>query len=280
MSARITPASGEALAALTTVPAVVFDGVSVTLNGIPILQQVRAQIPAGSCTAVVGPNGAGKTTLLMALLERIPFTGDIRFPHAPDQPSRRPRIGYVPQRLAIDRGLPLTALEFLVIDRQRTPLWFGCRARHREPARHLLEAVGAAALAQRTLGNLSGGELQRVLLALALQRQPELLILDEPAAGVDLRGEKMLCELLDHLRARHGFTQLMVTHDLATVGAHAEHVICLNRRVTGEGTPQDVLNSQVLTATFGIHMGTLGPGNSGFTAAPCPHCTESRHADP
>ncbi len=250
--------------------ALFFEDVSVALNGISILDKVRALVPGGQSTAIVGPNGAGKTTLLLALLGRIPYKGFIRFYRSDGVPvDCRPRVGYVPQRLAIDRGMPLTVQEFLVIGCQRLPVWLGCRARHRERAYSMLQTVDAAHLAQHTIGNLSGGELQRILLALALQRNPELLVLDEPSAGVDVRGEKMVCELLDQLRARYGFTQLMVTHDLATVGAHAEHVICLNHRVTGEGTPRHALTTKVLTETYGIHMGTLDP--CGLSLNPCLH---------
>lgn len=250
--------------------AIYFDGVSVTLNGIAILDRVRALVPIGQSTAIVGPNGAGKTTLLLALLGWIPYEGSIRFCRSDGEPvSRAMRIGYVPQRLTIDRGMPLTVEEFLVIGRQRLPVWFGCRARHRARAHAMLESVAAAHLKHHTLGDLSGGELQRILLALALLRDPDLLVLDEPSSGVDVRGERMLCELLDQLRARHGFTQLMVTHDLATVGAHAEHVICLNHRVTGEGTPRQALTSRVLTETYGIHMGILD--SCGLSLNPCLH---------
>jgi zinc transport system ATP-binding protein len=123
----------------------------------------------------------------------------------------------------------------------------------------MLRAVGVENLANRHLGTLSGGEQQRVLLALALQEHPELLILDEPASGVDFHGEQILCALLDRLRIEHGFTQLMVSHDLALVTAHADHVICLNRKVVGEGSPQQVLTPGVLEATFGIHLGLPDP---------------------
>lgn len=102
---------------------------------------------------------------------------------------------------------------------------------------------------------MSGGELQRVLLALAIQQDPELLVLDEPSSGVDVGGEQLLCELLERLRAEIGFTQIMVTHDLSLVTAHATHVICLNRRVLGQGPIRHTLTSAVLAATFGIHLG-------------------------
>lgn len=235
--------------------AVRFRDVSVTLGGQTILDRVTATVPCGSSAAIVGPNGAGKTTLLLALLGRIPYRGSISLANGPD--GRPPRIGYVPQRLALDRGLPMTVMEFMVMGLQRMPLWFGCRSRYRAAALNLLSPVKADALADRKVGALSGGELQRVLLALALGEKPDLLVLDEPAAGVDFEGEHIFCELLDGLRGRSGFTQLMVSHDLATVMHHATHVICLNRKVAAEGPPSEALTSGTLAAIFGLHMGLV-----------------------
>ena len=249
--------------------AVAFEEVRVTLGGVRILDGVTATVPAGGCTAIVGPNGSGKTTLLLALLGQIPCTGRIRLASRPD--GTPPRIGYVPQRLAFDRGLPMTVLEFMVMGRQRLPLWFGGRRGHQERARALLATVRAEGIADRQLGALSGGEMQRVLLALALQQEPDLLILDEPAAGVDFQGEQIFCELLDSLQGRHAFTQLIVSHDLATVTHHSTYVICLNRKVVAAGPPRQVLTTETLTATFGLHMGLVasrampeaGPGCTG-----------------
>ncbi len=235
--------------------AVSFRDVTVVLGNQTVLDRVTATVPRGSCSAIVGPNGAGKTTLLLALLGRIPYRGEIRL--APGTDGARPRIGYVPQRLALDRGLPMTVLEFLTMGRQRLPLWFGCRRRYRETAMELLRPVKADALANRKLGALSGGELQRVLLALALGEQPDLLALDEPTAGVDFDGEHIFCELLESLRKRYGFTQLMVSHDLATVMHHATHVICLNRKVAAEGAPASAITNETLSAIFGLHKGLV-----------------------
>jgi len=235
--------------------AVVFENVSVELGGVIILDKVTAMVPRGSCTAIVGPNGAGKTTLLLALLGQIPCRGYIAVGHHPD--GGRPRIGYVPQRLSFDRAMPLTVMEFLCMGLQRMPLCFGTQKKHKQHAGGLLAAVSAEHLHSRALGAISGGELQRILLALALQQKPDLLILDEPAAGVDFQGEHLFCELLERLRSKHGFSQLMVTHDLATVIHHASHVICLNRRVAAQGPPEEVLTQRNLTAVFGLHMGLV-----------------------
>jgi zinc transport system ATP-binding protein len=218
---------------------------------VSILEDVTAQVPVGSATAIIGPNGAGKTTLLKALLGEIPFSGRILF--GPD--PAKPRIGYVPQRLEYDRGLPLTVTEFMAMGMQRLPLWFGVKQVWKEQASALLEKVKAGHLTQRPAGSLSAGELQRVLLALALQRQPEILVLDELDAGVDIQAEHLMCELLESLRQEQGLTQVMVSHDLPVVTAHATHVICLNRRVLGEGPPKEILVPRLLEATFGVHKG-------------------------
>jgi len=259
--------------------AVNFAGVSVTLGGVLILDQVNAAVPQGSCTAIVGPNGSGKTTLLLALLGQLPFSGVIRIGNGGSN-TARPRIGYVPQRLPFDRAIPMTVMEFMVMGQQRTPLWFTKKRRHTERAQELLVTVHVEGAAHRQLGALSGGEMQRVLLALALQQDPDLLILDEPAAGVDFHGEQIFCELLDTLRSRHGFTQLIVSHDLATVTHHSTHVICLNHTVIAAGPPRQVLTNETLTATFGLHMGLVashampeaGPACTASCCAP-----EARH---
>lgn len=148
--------------------AIRFDRVTVARGGVSILDGVSASVPRGGSTAVVGPNGAGKTTLLLALLGEVAHGGEIRV--APAAGGGAPRIGYVPQRLQFDRGLALTVMDFLVMGRQRRPLWLGTGAGPRAAALELLASVRAEPLAGRRLGALSGGELQRVLLALACSR--------------------------------------------------------------------------------------------------------------
>ncbi|HBF34005.1 TPA: ABC transporter [Candidatus Sumerlaeota bacterium] len=260
-------------------PAVIFENLSVQIGGVPILDSINATVPRGSSTAIIGPNGAGKTTLLSAMLGQTSFSGHVVLLPMPD--GRAPRIGYVPQRLQFDRAQPLTVLEFLTMDQQTLPLWFGTKKKMRDEALALLATVEAEHLEQRRLGALSGGEFQRVLLALALGRQPDILVLDEPVTGVDVVAERLLCDLLESLRAQNGFTQVMVTHDLSVVTAHATHVICLNRTVRGEGVPTDVLSPTVLEATFGVHRGLPDvhglPVASGGHAPGC-HCkTEEKN---
>ncbi|MBN2711787.1 MAG: metal ABC transporter ATP-binding protein [Planctomycetes bacterium] len=260
----------------TEATAVKFDNVTVRMGGNTILDGVSARIPAGSSTAIVGPNGAGKTTMLLSLLGQVPFEGSIEIENTPE--GKKPCIGYVPQRLSFDRGMPVTVLEFMVMGWQRMPLWFGIRKSHREKALAHLRSVKIEGVAERKLGALSGGEMQRVLLALALGQEPDLLVLDEPAAGVDFQGEYIFCELLEDLRRKNGFTQLMVSHDLATVTHHATHVICLNRKVAAEGKPREVLTHDTLAAIFGLHMGLVDsrvlPKCDGSCKA---HCCNGEH---
>jgi ABC-type Mn/Zn transport systems, ATPase component len=258
--------------------AVSITDLTVSRGGVCALEAVNARVPRGQCTAVVGPNGAGKTTFILALLGELRHAGTIRI-SGPADPGPA-RIGYVPQQLHFDRGMPLTVTEFLALGLQRRPLWLGIAPSVRDRAAELLEAVQAGALSGRKLGVLSGGETQRVLLALALAQDPDLLVLDEPAAGVDPHGESLFCELLESLRARHGFTQLMVSHDLGMVSHHADHVICLNKTVIAEGAPRDVLTAPILMRLFGLHMGLLGrkgmPDGDIFCSQPC--CEEHEHA--
>lgn len=242
---------------MESINAVTFRDVSVTRSGLSILDRVNATVPQGSCTVIVGPNGAGKTTLILALIDEMRHSGSIDIRKG--RSGKPLRLGYVPQRISIDRGMPLTVMEFLVMGIQKRPLWLGIRPSLREHSIELLSMVKAEHLASRRLGNLSGGEMQRVLLALALQQEPELLVLDEPSAGVDFQGEHLFCELLDELRVSQGFTQLMVSHDLGMVFHHATHVICLKRRVFAEGTPEAVLTPDNLMALFGMHMGLILP---------------------
>ena len=232
-----------------------FKQLQVTLGNTEILTGIDAGIPRQSCTAIVGPNGAGKTTMLYALLGQIPYRGQILINGRPG--IKHIRVGYVPQRLMFDRGMPITITDLLALGEQRRPLWLGMNRRVRARALELLTAVNAEHLQQRMLGALSGGELQRVLLALALQQNPDLLILDEPASGVDIQGEQVFCEILERLRRKHGFTQLMVSHDLSSVTHHATHVICLNKKVIAEGAPKKVLTHKTLMKLFGLHMGLI-----------------------
>ncbi|MFO0973688.1 MAG: metal ABC transporter ATP-binding protein [Phycisphaerae bacterium] len=229
-------------------PAVSFRNLTVQLAGHAILDGITADVPAGELTALIGPNGAGKTTLLRAILGQVAFGGELRL--APVA-GRAPRIAYVPQSLDFDRGAPIRVLDFLAARLQRRPLWLGIPGRVRHRAAAALGRIGAASLASRLLGQLSGGELQRVLLAAALLVEPDILLLDEPVAGVDLAGVGMFCDVVGRLQRELHCTMLLVSHDLSVVTEHASYVVCMNRRVFCHGRTVDTLTAENLQAIYG-----------------------------
>lgn len=224
-------------------------------GGVQILDNVNASIMCNEITAIIGPNGAGKTTLLLAIMDLIPYTGTISFCKECSHGNSRPKIGYVPQRLDVDRGMPITVLEFLSLRDQKLPLWLGKSKKVRENIITSLERVSASHLINRPLGKLSGGELQRVLLAMALQNEPDIVLLDEPVAGIDVAGEELFTEILSNLQKSSKFTLVLISHDLSVVTKYANHVICMNKTVKCEGRTVEVLTPENLTAIYGINVG-------------------------
>jgi len=224
---------------------------TVRKGGAEILSGVDADIRCGEVTALIGPNGAGKTTLLQAILGQVPYTGEIRFCRALEHGEGEPRIGYVPQHLPLDRDAPVTVLDFFALSAQRRPVFLGPSRKTREAARESLGRAGVAHLLGRPLGRLSGGELQRVLFALALRDDPDILLLDEPVSGVDVEGEERFCDFLSQVQRNSRFSLLLVSHDLSVVTRHADQVICLNRRIVCQGATTEVLTPENLAAMYG-----------------------------
>ncbi|MDR2821184.1 MAG: metal ABC transporter ATP-binding protein [Desulfovibrio sp.] len=250
-------------------PAVKFDCVHVCIGQTCLLDNVCAAVPPGGATVLAGPNGAGKTTLLHCLIGKVAYRGTISVTNGKNGIS--PRIGYVPQRMSVDENMPLLVGEFLSMHLQRRPLWLGRAKRARQRAGELLSMTGAEALEKQRMGSLSGGELRRVLLSAALSGDPELLLLDEPAAGVDVRGENLFWEMLEAVRRKRNFTQLVVSHNLSLVAHYATHVICLNKNVISEGSPRETLTVATLTNLFGMPI-HLYPDQCEISDEVCPQC--------
>lgn len=234
----------------TDVPALHVHHVSLKYGDTPILEDVSFDLTAGEFLAIVGPNGAGKSTLVkVALGLKTPQKGHAAIFGQPAgvQPKR---VGYVPQLKTFDRTFPATAAELVITGLRRS---WPARARpdELELAADALRKVGAGALQGRPLARLSGGELQRAYLARALVRRPELVLLDEPATGVDFLAEHDLYDLLETYQADSGATVVMVTHDLSAARYHASQVLVLNRRVHGYGEPEVVLCEPCLEQAFG-----------------------------
>ena len=228
------------------------DHISVRRGGQTLLQDVSMHIHCGQLTVLIGQNGAGKTTLIRALLGQIPHTGVIRHVdgHGLDIPHLR--TGYVPQHLQFDPEMPLTVQDFMAASFSRRPVWTGIGKKTAEAVRKALAAVDADGLADRLLGRCSGGELQRVLLALALNPAPDLLVLDEPVSGIDRNGLKMFLETLLDLRRTHHMAILLVSHDLRFVKEYADHVVLLDKSVLTQGRPEEVFASPEFDSVFGI----------------------------
>ncbi|MES3629051.1 MAG: metal ABC transporter ATP-binding protein [Longimonas sp.] len=234
-------------------PPIQIDRLTVQRGAQTALRDVSLTVDPASFVAVVGPNGAGKTTLLHVLLGLInPTGGHVRvLGHAPGRDA--PRIGYVPQVKTLDRTFPAEALDLVCSGlAHRWPFWRSQRATER--ARAALDTVGAASFANALLSDLSGGQLQRVYLARCLVHEPELLLLDEPATGVDATGAADLYELLDAYQAQHGATIVMVTHDWNAAYHHATSVLLLDKRCVSYGPPEEALGADPLREAFG-HVG-------------------------
>jgi zinc transport system ATP-binding protein len=240
-------------------PLVVVRNLNVELDGNRILRGVDAELARGQITAVIGLNGSGKTTLLRAILKEVSFTGTIEYRCGHDHRGPRPEhVGYVPQKLNIDARLPLTVRDLLALALQRRPLFLGISRRVRKQMEELLQRVWMKPeLLDNPVEKLSGGELQRVLLALALSPGPELLLLDEPAAGVDFRHQGKFYDLIAQLNRETAVTILLVSHEMNVVSQNAHHVICLrDGRVHCQGPPQEIVTSEMLAQTFGTELGT------------------------
>ncbi|MFH0921240.1 MAG: metal ABC transporter ATP-binding protein [Fibrobacterota bacterium] len=223
----------------------------VTLAGRAVLHDINLHVHCGELTAFIGPNGAGKTTLLRALIGEVPHTGSLLFHRLSDTVPMKPTIGYVPQRLDFDADAPVSVLDLFAAATSRFPLWLGVRSAHRKAAQESLARVQAGHLIDEKLGRLSGGQLQRVLLALALTPRPALLLLDEPVSGVDPKGIDLFYNMVSDLRRTFDLSILLVTHDLLTAARFADRMIFLNRTILADGAPDAVLAHPLVHQTFG-----------------------------
>ena len=229
MSELTFPAAGALIAA---------EGIAVSFGTRQVLSRVDVAVAPGEIVTLIGPNGAGKTTLVRVVLGLLkPELGRV---------VRRSglRIGYVPQRLQIDPTMPMTVGRFLSLGLTRADLGHGRRAR-------ALEEVGAAATMDSPMSGISGGEFQRVLLARALLRDPELLVLDEPVQGVDIGGQADLFKLIGRIRDERRLGVLLVSHDLHLVMAATDRVLCINQHVCCAGSPAAVSRDPAFVSMFG-----------------------------
>lgn len=232
------------------------ENVTVKIGDRDIIKNVSFSVPCGKIIALIGPNGAGKSTVLKAILGQIPYIGRINFCNDACHGGKgKMRIGYVPQKLHLDVSSPLTVDEFFSISISKIPCWLPSSQKHNDRVFKSLSMVNASHLQFSRLSALSGGEIQRVLLALALDPIPHILLLDEPVASVDVIGVETFYDLIKKLSREYGITVFMVSHDLSVVSKVADKIICINQTIKCEGSSDDIVVSQAIEETFGKGMG-------------------------
>ena len=228
---------------------------SVKIGRLTIFDHVNIHIHCGQLTALIGPNGAGKSTLLKAILGEVPHGGSLHYVDAKGKHTGHPVIGYVPQYLLFDVSSPTSVMDIFMACLTRRPVWLYSAKSLRPRVLRSLERVRAAHLIDRRLGALSGGELQRVLLALALDPMPDLLLLDEPVSGVDQNGLELFYEIVADLREKEDMAIILISHDLNMVARHADQVVLMNKGVVMSGTPEEVFADQRTKKIFGMLAG-------------------------
>jgi zinc transport system ATP-binding protein len=229
------------------------ENLNVEINGNSILKNVHLHTDCKEILSIVGPNGAGKTTLLKAILGEVPYSGDIQF-QVRGSKSKNPKIGYVPQSLDFDRSTPVSVQDLIAAPLTKVPVWCGVRGNVKNRVKDVLEKFSAAHLLERTAGSLSGGELQRTLLAMAMTPTPDLLLLDEPVSAIDVKGLSLFYETITQLKKQYDISIIMVTHDLAGIAAYADRMILLNRSIVAEGSPSQILSDRKFVETFQLDL--------------------------
>ena len=229
---------------------------SVTIGGDQILKDVNMHIHCGELVALIGPNGAGKSTFLKAILGQREYDGIIAFSE-PGQRSKKPRIGYVPQSPAFDPSDPVSVADLFACCMSKRPAFLGLGKSMQDTVLECLERVHGEDLIHKRIGTLSGGELQRVLLALALEPMPNILILDEPLSGVDIEGMENLMDMLDEIRKTYDLSILMTTHDFGMLERYADQVVLIDHGIKIHGTPKTVLNSNEFRQAFHLKGGSV-----------------------
>lgn len=224
--------------------------VSVKAGNDYIVSDITMHVHCGEMVALIGPNGAGKSTVLKAILGQREYDGVIAFSAPGIRHRRAPRIGYVPQSPAFDPSDPVSVADLFACCMSKRPAFLGLGKAMRQKVLECLARVHGTDLIDKRIGTLSGGELQRVLLALALEPMPNILILDEPLSGVDTTGNTELMDMLDEIRHTYDLSILMTTHDFGLLSRYADQVVLIDGCVIDQGTPEAVLSGDAFSRIF------------------------------
>lgn len=238
-----------------TTPALKIENLTVELDGHTILEDISFTTDSGSVTAVIGPNGAGKSVLIKCILKLLPKKSgvvEIMGINHNNYHSIAPLISYIPQYINIDRLFPLTVNGLFSL---KSPRPIGMSSIEKQRMHDLLDKTNTAHLIDKRLSVLSGGQLQRIILAYSLMDNPKILLLDEPAAGIDVEGQDTIYSLLSRIQKEEKLTMILVSHELQIVMNYATQVLCLNKKLMCAGTPRKVLTNETLQHMYGTDVG-------------------------
>jgi ABC-type Mn2+/Zn2+ transport system ATPase subunit len=235
--------------------------VSIGYGDRTVLRDLSFAVPHGARVAVVGPNGAGKSTLFKAIVGLLPLQSGRVFVHGLPLGNHKDCVAYVPQREEVDWRFPVTVSDVVMMGRYDRMGWIGgVSPSDREAVSRSLAQMGIAHLARQSIGDLSGGEQQRVFLARALAQEPHILLMDEPFTGVDVPTQESTLGLLDDLRAED-VTAMIATHDLAIAARKFDLILLLNHRLIAFGPPAEVMKHEHIAEAFGSHLTVLPDGS-------------------
>ena len=227
------------------------NNIGVKIGNEEILKNVNIHIHCGELTVIIGRNGAGKTTLLKAILDEIEHTGDITFVDQKDNIAKKIKIGYVPQSINVEKHMPTTVYDLFASCITHIPVFLRKDKKIYVEIKEQLKIFGADSLIDKSIGDLSGGELQRVLISIATKPTPNLLILDEPVSGIDRNGIKEFYKIISKLKSEYDMSIILVSHDLELAKKYADKVILLDKEVIKDGKPEDVFKSLEFKNRFG-----------------------------
>ena len=222
----------------------------VTMGEQVILKDINLHIHCGTLTAIIGKNGAGKSTLIKAILGDIPHTGNIEFKDREDGRIQKLKIGYVPQSINIEKNTPLSVYDMIASYQSGFPIFLKKNKKLYQEIKEMLTVFEADYLIDKQVSNLSGGELQRVLLSMAIMDEPNLLLLDEPISGIDQNGTELFYKTIDYLKKHFDLAIVLISHDLDYVAKYADKEILLNHEILKQGTVGEVFHSDEMKQVF------------------------------
>ena len=230
---------------------VVIDKLNVRAGSTTILEDVSLSIACGALTVIIGKNGAGKSTLIKSILKEVPYEGIIEFRDLKDNTIGNLKVGYVPQYLNIEKNAPVSVYDLVAAYTTNVPVFLHKSKKLYEEILERLQVFDGGQLIDKQVGDLSGGELQRVLLPIACTPVPNLLILDEPVSGIDRNGRKLFYKILNDLKQQYDLSIILVSHDLELTAEYADSVVLLDRTVLKEGSAKEVMGSEEFKEVFG-----------------------------